>query len=375
MLVRFNHRDIKALVLATESDCYLCRKFCYYLLNKLCVIRRDFHHRLARNSVLLRTAINRDDLSSRLFAEKREKSARELICVGSAVLYILSRMTAHKSANSKLNRLLVLSVCTLYIKGTIRAHATRTAYDEEYLICAVHIYHSSRKDATVIKRLRSVKSYLLRCGEKALNGGMTLESAVKHGKHYRNCDTVVSSKSRSSRSDISVLYKKVESVTVKIVLTADILLADHISVSLQKYRLSVLTACRRWKIYKNVLRVVCIIFKSSRLCELHQILGDLLLVIGSSRYRGYLLKMLKKCGMLKILADHIYYLPKNYFCGFLTPAGRRFFGRTFERSSIPSGILSIYSSALPVPLITQSSGFSATRVFIPVSSSISLSSP
>ena len=164
---------------------------------------------LARNSVVLASAADRYEREIHVARDGEQYSAEQLICVCSALVYVLTRMSACKTADRKSKRFCARGSGYICRGEAERASDTaRTACDYLGLVSAVHIYHSRSAHAAVVKARRALKSDLLGNSKEALDRRMRGEialRAVKYIKHSRNCHAVVSAKGSSVCSEPAVL--------------------------------------------------------------------------------------------------------------------------------------------------------------------------
>ena len=158
---------------------------------------------------------------------------------------------------------------------------------------ALGIILFEEKNRKPVKRLHSVKAYLLAGGKETLKRRMRLARSVKYCEHSGNGSAVVSSECRPSRTDKVTLNISVNTALVHVPLNAEVSLAHHIGVPLQKHRALTLAPRTSSRLDEHVVCLVAIALKTSLTCKLAEIISYLFFLIGCSRYFCDLKKILE----------------------------------------------------------------------------------
>ena len=136
-------------------------------------------------------------------------------------------------------------------------------------------------------------------------GGIGLAVVSQNSHSESHADAIVSAQGGFLCDDLVILDHKVDGISFEVVLTASVLLADHIHMSLQNDTGMVLKTLAGGLAHDDVVNIVSLVLQIVSLCKLHQISAHGSFVAGLSGDAGQVLKIAEDLYRLGIGQDSV----------------------------------------------------------------------
>ena len=257
---------------------------------------------LARDGVVLQSAVHADDAQRRARTDGVQHTPEKLVCVSAPLVDLRARVAAEQAADRDGER----RARKRRARDRQRAHgdiAARAADGEDALILGVDVEHRAPLEHGGVERVRAEHTGLLIDREHHLERGMRDVVRVQNGKRHRNGDAVVPTEGCTARADRVAVHEEVEPFAGHVLCAVRRGLADHVHVPLQNDRRGGLIARRAGAEDDDVVVRILNVAQTARGGKAHEMIADRFRVSRAVRDGAQLLKVRKDGLRLKLFQN------------------------------------------------------------------------
>ena len=248
---------------------------------------------LAGNGVAQVPPLYAEEVDRELLGKVMQGSGQELYRVAQPLLDIIARMPPLKASDREAEGSAIGRAAHRGVAEGSRSIRTARAADEDLaLILGVEVQQDLPLKETRLQGKRPREPCLLIHGEQALHRAVLHAGVSEYCQLGRHAYPIVSTQRSALRPHPVAIDVGTDRIGKEIVLHISILLAYHVHMALQHYRLAILHAWGGRLAHQHIARRIALGLYSVLFAKVQQILDDLLLPFGGARHPGNFVKIL-----------------------------------------------------------------------------------